>query len=48
MRDARPLTYVGNGHTIYGQGNRCIDSAVDAYLIDLTVPPEGTRCTPGP
>jgi pimeloyl-ACP methyl ester carboxylesterase len=39
------LTRDGEGHTGYGKGNDCIDEAVDAYLRDLTVPPEGTICT---
>ncbi len=38
------LTRVGQGHTAYGQST-CIDNAVDAYLISLTVPASGTRCT---
>jgi hypothetical protein len=38
------LTYVGDGHTAYEQGSKCIDRAVDAYLIDGTLPAEGTRC----
>ena len=38
------LTRVGQGHTAYGQ-SQCIDTAVDAYLISLTVPNSGTRCT---
>jgi len=38
------LTREGDGHTGYNVGNECIDDAVDAYLVDGTVPPEGTRC----
>jgi len=38
------LTLVGEKHTAYGGGNACIDDAVDAYLIDLVVPPTGMRC----
>jgi hypothetical protein len=38
------LTYVGEGHTAYRASNTCVADAVDAYLIDLTVPPDGTRC----
>lgn len=38
------LTYEGEGHTAYGRSNSCILDAVDAYLIDGTVPAEGTRC----
>ena len=37
------LTRVGDGHTAY-RSSSCIRSAVDAYLIGLTVPPRGTRC----
>lgn len=38
------LTYEGEGHTAYGRSNACILDTVDAYLIDGTVPDEGTRC----
>ncbi|HEY0216947.1 MAG TPA: alpha/beta hydrolase [Cellulomonas sp.] len=38
------LTREGEGHTGYVQGNTCIDDAVGAYLLDGTVPAEGTRC----
>ena len=38
------LTYVGDGHTAYRRGSRCIDEAVDAYLLDGKVPAAGTRC----
>ncbi|RMI13055.1 alpha/beta hydrolase [Cellulomonas triticagri] len=38
------LTYEGEGHTAYGRSNACIGDAVDAYLIDGTVPADGTRC----
>ena len=37
------LTRVGEGHTAYPFSS-CIRSAVDAYLLHLTVPPAGTRC----
>ncbi|GAB3846599.1 hypothetical protein GCM10029963_26630 [Micromonospora andamanensis] len=39
----RVLTWEGEGHTAYPQ-TTCITEAVDAYLIDLTVPPDGKRC----
>ncbi|MEO3742859.1 alpha/beta hydrolase [Plantactinospora sp. B5E13] len=39
----RVLTWEGEGHTAYPQ-TRCVTDAVDAYLIDLRVPAEGTRC----
>lgn len=37
------LTYHGEGHTVYPT-DRCVTETVDAYLIDLTVPPAGTEC----
>ncbi|WP_189188628.1 alpha/beta hydrolase [Streptomyces albiflavescens] len=39
------LTYVGDGHTAYGRGNACIDSAIDRYLLQGTPPPKGKRCS---
>jgi len=41
------LTHVGEGHTVYGHGNSCIDSVVNAYLVSLTVPADGASCEPG-
>jgi pimeloyl-ACP methyl ester carboxylesterase len=38
------LSYDGDGHTVYGEGSRCVDRIGDAYLINLTVPKDGTRC----
>lgn len=38
------LTYDGDGHTAYGSGSRCIDDAVDRYLLTGEVPPAGTVC----
>jgi pimeloyl-ACP methyl ester carboxylesterase len=37
------LTWEGEGHTAYPQ-TRCVVTAVDAYLVDLRVPPDGKRC----
>jgi hypothetical protein len=34
------------GHTAQGGLSRCIDEAVDAYLIDLRLPPPGQVCRP--
>ena len=39
------LTYVGDGHTAYGQGSRCVDTIVNDYLISLSVPRSGTVCS---
>lgn len=38
------LTHVGEGHGVYGLGNQCATDAVDDYLLDGTVPPDGTTC----
>ncbi|GAA2319536.1 alpha/beta hydrolase [Streptomyces kunmingensis] len=39
------LTYKGQGHGAYDSGNACVHSAVDGYLLDGTVPKEGTVCS---
>ena len=44
LGNARLLTMRGDGHTAYGGNSPCIDAAVDAYLIDGTVPAAGTTC----
>lgn len=44
LSSGRLLTYDGDGHTVYGDGNSCVDAATDAYLLDLVVPAEGKRC----
>ena len=38
------ITRVGEGHTGYGKGNDCVDRAVEAYLLEGTVPEDGLRC----
>ncbi|MDL5351215.1 alpha/beta hydrolase [Microbacterium sp. zg-YB36] len=38
------VTRVGEGHTGYNKGNACVDAAVEAYLVDGTVPEDGLRC----
>jgi pimeloyl-ACP methyl ester carboxylesterase len=38
------LTYQGDGHTVYGDGNSCVDDIGNAYLINLKVPDPGTHC----
>ncbi|WP_425568130.1 alpha/beta hydrolase [Nonomuraea rubra] len=37
------FTYEGWGHGIYGK-TPCITTAMDSYLISLTVPAQGIRC----
>ena len=44
LQSASLLTYVGDGHTIYAMGNDCVDTAVNAYLLQDKVPPKGKRC----
>jgi pimeloyl-ACP methyl ester carboxylesterase len=38
------LGWNGDGHTAYRLGSRCVDTAVDAYLISLKLPRNGTLC----
>jgi len=38
------LTYEGHGHTAYGRSNQCIGDAVDAYLVEGTLPAVDTVC----
>jgi pimeloyl-ACP methyl ester carboxylesterase len=38
------VTRVGEGHTGYNKGNACVDAAVEAYLLEGTVPEDGLRC----
>lgn len=39
------LTYEGDGHTAYGRGSDCIDTAINTYLLDGTPPEDGKKCT---
>ncbi|MEV7068929.1 alpha/beta hydrolase [Streptomyces collinus] len=39
------LTWRGDGHGAYGSGSDCIDSTVNAYLLDGTVPKDGKVCS---
>ena len=41
------VTHRGEGHTIYAQGDACIDKAVNAYLLELTVPAPALSCGNG-
>jgi len=44
LRGSALLTHRGDGHTVYGQGVTCVDTAVDRYLVDRTLPPANTTC----
>ncbi|MCW7942121.1 peptidase [Streptomyces hygroscopicus] len=39
------LTWKGEGHGAYGSGSDCVDSTVNAYVLDGTVPKDGTVCS---
>ncbi|MBB6438050.1 alpha/beta hydrolase [Streptomyces candidus] len=39
------LTYDGDGHTAYGRGSDCIDTAINAYLLEGTPPQDGKQCS---
>ncbi|MBQ0881688.1 MULTISPECIES: alpha/beta hydrolase [Streptomyces] len=45
LSSGRLLTYEGDGHTAYGRGSACIDSAINTYLLRGTAPEDGTRCS---
>ncbi|MFI6354128.1 alpha/beta hydrolase [Streptomyces sp. NPDC050743] len=45
LSSGRLLTYVGDGHTAYGRGSTCIDTAINTYLLHGTPPAEGKRCS---
>ncbi|WP_077801996.1 alpha/beta hydrolase [Streptomyces sp. JHA26] len=45
LSSGRLLTYEGDGHTAYGRGSACIDSAINAYLLRGTPPANGKRCS---
>ena len=38
------VTRDGDGHTAYSEGNSCIDTMVDNYLVEGTVPRDGLAC----
>lgn len=38
------LTYDGDGHTAYGRGSDCIDTAINRYLLEGKAPAAGKKC----
>lgn len=38
------ITFEGAQHTVVFNGDRCVDSAVVAFLVDSVTPPAGLRC----
>ncbi|MGQ0632327.1 MAG: alpha/beta hydrolase [Sporichthyaceae bacterium] len=39
------LTHVGDGHTVYGDNDPCVDRAVEEYLLRGKPPKDGLRCS---
>ncbi|WP_306317982.1 MULTISPECIES: alpha/beta hydrolase [unclassified Streptomyces] len=39
------LTWKGEGHGAYGSGSACVDSTVDAYLLEGKIPRDGKVCS---
>ncbi|MGW7412554.1 alpha/beta hydrolase [Streptomyces sp. NPDC054863] len=39
------LSYDGDGHTAYGRGSDCIDTAINTYLLEGTPPKDGKQCS---
>ncbi|WP_369172235.1 alpha/beta hydrolase [Streptomyces sp. R28] len=39
------LTWKGEGHAAYGKGSDCVDSTVNAYLLQGKVPKDGKVCS---
>ncbi|MDI1288979.1 MAG: alpha/beta hydrolase, partial [bacterium] len=44
LENATLLSWNGFGHTAYFEQSRCIDDAVDAYLLTGDLPPSGVLC----
>lgn len=44
LENGRLVSYDGDGHTAYGRGSTCVDSAIDGYLVDGKDLPEKTTC----
>lgn len=44
LDDGHLITWKGEGHTAYGRSGGCVEKAVDAYLLDGTVPQDGLTC----
>lgn len=44
LENGHLLTYEGEGHTAYNKSNSCVNDAVNAFLIQGTVPPAGKTC----
>lgn len=38
------ISHDGDGHTVYGDGDKCVDRAVNDYLVNGETPKDGTKC----
>ena len=47
LKNSRLLSYAGWGHTAFGQ-SACVAEHVVEYLVNRTLPPEGTVCPANP
>jgi len=45
LKVARLLTYQGEGHTAYGGNSKCVDRAVDKFLLTGAYPASGKKCS---
>lgn len=45
LDSGRLLTYDGDGHTAYGRGSDCVDTAINRYLLEGKQPAEGRKCS---
>ncbi|GGZ25692.1 alpha/beta hydrolase [Streptomyces nitrosporeus] len=45
LSSGRLLTYEGDGHTAYGRGSDCVDTAINTYLLEGTPPEDGKKCS---
>jgi hypothetical protein len=39
------VSHDGDGHTVYGDGDKCIDRLVEDYLVNGETPRDGTKCS---
>src|SRR5665811_1396339 len=44
LQNGHLITFNGDGHTAYTRSNSCVNDAVDAYLLNGRVPPDGLKC----
>jgi pimeloyl-ACP methyl ester carboxylesterase len=44
FKNGRLVSWDGDGHTAYMRSNRCVNDAVDNYLVDGKVPDGDVKC----